>query len=330
MKTTAQNSGELLAMAGGYRSSIILMSAVQLGICDVLYDQVYSAPELAKILKTDIRALEILLNALVSLDFLEKEGGRYKNSQKSNDYLVEGKENYLGDLFKHDFHLIKRWIQLPEVIATGKPVPRNQNAWSSGQQRDFIMAMENLAKASARQLLKVLDLSTVRRFLDVGGGPGTFSIMFCQHYPEMHAVVFDLPEVTEIAKGQIKQSGLEDRVTAHRGDYNLDPLGNGYDMVFLSNIIHSIGEESIGNLFKKSFQALNPGGKIIVKDFISEENMVSPPHAAIFSVNMLIGTEEGRCYSRNEIEKWLSKNDFVSLEYLAITDQNRLVIGTKP
>lgn len=329
MKTAAQNSAELLSLTGGYRPAVILMTAVQLGIFDVLSDQNIFARELAQIMKTDMRALIILLNALVSIGFLEKEGERYKNSQKSKEMLVKGCDNYLGDIIKHDFHLTKRWIQLPEVVRTGKPVSRDQNAWSSGQQRDFIMAMENLGKNSARQLLEILDFSTVRRFLDVGGGPGTFSIMFCRQYPEMHAVIFDLPGVVTIAQEQIKQSGLDDRITTCEGDYDLDSFGDGYDVVFLSNIIHSIGEESIEKLFKKSYLSLNHGGKIMVKDFISEENMVSPPHAAIFSVNMLIGTEQGRCYSRNEIEKWLTDVNFTNLKYLALSDQNRLVIGTK-
>ena len=328
-KTDYAAIGAIQSVASGYRQGIILQTGIQLNVFHALSEKELTAIQIAKIIGTESRATELFLNALVSLGYLDKREGKYKNAPDAEKYLVLGRPHYIGDMLRHDYHLIQRWINLPEVVRTGEPVPRDGGGRSKEELRDFIMAMENLGRQSAEQVLEVLDLSGTKKLLDVGGGPGTHAILYCRRYPGMKAVVFDLPDVVEIAEEEIRKSHMTGRVSTHAGDYLEDSLGTGFDAALISNIIHSLGEDEIVQLFSKAYSALLPNGKIIVKDFIIEEDMTSPRFSAIFAINMLIGTERGRCYTRNETERWLAQAGFGNLEYCAVTEQTRLVIGYK-
>lgn len=320
---------EIRDVSGGYRRAITLLAGVRLGIFTALSGRASTAQDLSTMLKTETRATEILLNALASIGFLEKTDGKYSNSAKSENYLVRNKTYYLGDILSHEFSLIGRWLTLPEVVLRGNPVPPQYRDAGGDGLKDFILGMANIAQTSARQTLNVLDLTGVSQMLDLGGGPGTYSIIFCRRYPELRAVVFDRPEVTEIAGEQIAAAGMMERITTLSGDFFINNIGSDYDLVFISNIIHSLGKEAINALLKKSFQSLKPGGRIVVKDFILDEDMTSPQDAALFSINMLTATREGRCYAESEVRDLLGKAGCKDFEYKIVNEEDRLVIGRK-
>jgi cyclopropane fatty-acyl-phospholipid synthase-like methyltransferase len=155
-----------------------------------------------------------------------------------------------------------------------------------------------------------IDLSGARRLLDLGGGPGTAALVFAQRWPGLACVVFDLPGPAAIAAEQIAAAGLGDRVTVRAGDFHTDDPGADYDVVYVSNIIHQMDAPATRELFRTCARALVPGGRILVKDFFLEDDRVNPPSAAVFSVNMLAGTERGKSYTRSETIALLAEAGF--------------------
>jgi hypothetical protein len=131
------------------------------------------------------------------------------------------------------------------------------------------------------------------------------------------------------AREEIEKAGLCSRIETRVGDYFRDEFGEGFDLVYISNIIHSMGPEDIPMLFGKSHRALVPGGTIIVKDFFLEDDRISPNVAALFSVNMLVGTEAGRSYTLRETQEMLSRAGFSGFRTVEVAAASQLLIARK-
>lgn len=168
----------------------------------------------------------------------------------------------------------------------------------------FVLGMHNIASLKAKDIIKLINLKGVKTALDLGGGPGTYSIEMSKR--GVHVTLFDLPETIEIAQ-EIMRKASGTPVHTLSGDFMVDDIGKGYDLIFISQIFHAYSEQDNMYLVKKCRKALNEGGRIVVQEFPISTNRVHPPQSALFSINMLVNTEGGRCYSSDEIKSWLQK-----------------------
>ena len=166
--------------------------------------------------------------------------------------------------------------------------------------------MRNLAEQSVPALLERLDLSPYRSLLDLGGGPATYSIAFCRQYPNLRATVFDLPEAAVWGRQNVAEAGLSDRIAFREGDFHVDPLGEGYDFVLISSIIHSYPPALNRALLERCAAALAPGGVVAVKDFFVAPDRSGPVFSLLFGINMLVNTDGGDVFSREEVREWLA------------------------
>ncbi len=317
-----------------YMQSRILLTAIRLGLFGILgHRGPVEAGEVAEAAGADPRACAMLLDALCAMGFLAKEDGRYRVATGREDYLVPGGAHYVGDILGHHERLWDRWSKLTEVVTSGKPVPRKEAPGAredEGARRDFILGMANIGAQGARELVRALDPRGPMTLLDVGGGPGTYALQFAEHNPELRAVVFDLPEVVPIAEEQVAARGLGERVSAVGGDYLRDELPAGNQLALLSNIIHSLGPEANRNLFGRIFRSLEPGGRLILKDFFVERDRTGPLWPAVFSINMLVGTEEGRSYSEEEVLGWLGDAGFSPGARLTVARHSTVLLLHRP
>jgi len=166
--------------------------------------------------------------------------------------------------------------------------------------------MHDRAVRQAPAVVAQIDLSSVTRVLDVGGGSGAYSMAFVRAKDGISATVFDLPDVLPLTRTYIQQEGLSERVNTVPGDYLKDGLGRDFDLVFLSAIIHSNSPSENAQLILKCARALRPGGCVVVQDFIMDEERLTPSHGAIFALNMLVGTESGDTYTEAEVSGWMT------------------------
>jgi cyclopropane fatty-acyl-phospholipid synthase-like methyltransferase len=155
--------------------------------------------------------------------------------------------------------------------------------------------------AIAPRLAPQVDLSKKRRLLDLGGGPGTYAIFFCRHHPDLKATVFDLETTRPFAEKVFERFDMKDRITFHGGDYLKDEIPGTYDVVWLSHILHGEGPDECRTLVQKAVSVLEPGGLILIHDFILDDTLDRPLFPALFSLNMLLGTAKGQSYSEGQI-----------------------------
>lgn len=167
--------------------------------------------------------------------------------------------------------------------------------------------MHNLTILRTEDIINAVGLEGVKTMLDLGGGPGTNAIAMVKK--GVKATIFDVPETIKIAKKVARHEDVKG-INFIAGDFHVDSIGSKYDLILISQIFHAYSAEENIALLSKCREAVNPGGRVVVQEFPINDALTSPPHSALFSVNMLVGTEKGRCYSPREIKSWLAEAGF--------------------
>jgi predicted O-methyltransferase YrrM len=309
------------------------MVANRLDVFNTIGDGALGAREIARRCGSRVRSTKLLLDACVALGFLERPRGRYVNSPQALQLLVRGKPSYIGDGVNHADGLWMRWAHLTESVRTNRRASAPMSPEDAGTSfSDFILAMHNRALRTAQTLADNLDLSRRRQLFDAGGGPGTYSISLVRKNPKLKAIVFDLPPAIEIAKSLISKSGVADRISTRAGNYFRDDFEKGNDVVLFSAIFHAMAPRWATTLLRKAYASLARGGLVVVQETLIEESKVAPVFAALFSLNMLVNTGEGRSYSGKEIMSWMRETGFRAARVQALPPPagTSLVIGRKP
>ncbi len=317
-------------LVDGFRTAQIVMTANRLGVFALLDRGSLKASEIADSLQVSMRGITILCDALVSLELLEKESGRYRNSETTIQYLLPSSPFGKSALLLHSARLYNRWGTLYETVKQGKPLEDDPNRPELARNdADFALAMADSARIPARETASELDLTEVRRLLDLGGGPGTFAIELARVNPDLSVVIMDSEKTLQVAARNVKAAGLSDRINLKIGDAFLDDPGRNFDFVLLSNVVHSYSDEKNRELIGRCALALRPGGRICVKDFILSPDRTSPVGAALFAVNMLVNTEEGNCYTLEEMRDWFETGGLRYEEARPVSRFSMLVLGRK-
>ncbi len=305
--TAEWNVGMMLGISSGYWRGCALQAGVRLKVFTVLSGTSKDAAEVARDIGAEMRATGMLLDALAAMRLLVKKEGRYENSDFTEKHLVCGLANYMGHIILHHHHILDGWAQLDTAVVTGKKVVRRSYG-AEIERESFLLGMFNLAMGLAPQLVAQFDLSGRKRLLDLGGGPGTYAIHFCRANPQLTAFILDRPTTEPFARETVARFDLSERIGFIGGDFNVDPISGGpYDVAWLSHILHSNSPRQCQDCIEKTVAALEPGGLILIHDFILEDTKDGPEFAALFSLNMLIGTDGGCSYSRAEIFAMLKK-----------------------
>lgn len=321
MTSNGWHPGSILELSGAFWKTCTLHAAVKLDIFSVLDARRLSAEEVAAQAGTGDDATARLLDALAAMGLLIKEEGLYANTDAASAYLSTSSPQYLGYMILHHHHLVGLWKNLDESVRTGKPV-RDSNAGDGAEEEDeeereaFLMGMYNNANLMAPQLVRQVDLEGRRRLLDMGGGPGTYAIWFCRQYPELTAVVFDLPTTRPFAEKVIEEAGMSGRIGFEAGSYLDQDLPGGFDVVWMSHILHGEGFADCGDMIQRAWNALEPGGMVVIHEFIMNDDRSGPAFPALFSLNMLVATGDGRAYTKKEISQMLEKSGFKDIRRL--------------
>jgi SAM-dependent methyltransferase len=332
MTTTEWTIPDLLQLSGGYWSTCALHAGVKLDIFSALDAAPMSAEEVAQLRHSDLRATGMLLDALSALGLLEKRGPTYLTTPFASQTLSKSSPGYLGHIIMHHHHLMPGWARLDEAVSSGGPLRGSVSQGDDERVREsFLMGMLNLASLVAPRIAQSLRLSGWHRILDLGGGPGTYAINFCRANPELTAVVYDLPTTRVFAEKTIADFGYSERIDFVSGDFHVDPLPSGFDAAWLSHILHSDGPEACVELLRKAVAALNPGGVLMVQEFILDDAKGSSPFPALFSLNMLLGTEAGRSYSESELSEMMRSAGLSDVHRLVVELPNgaRIIRGRK-
>ena len=321
---------ELAAVVSGFRQSRLILTAVELGVFTALRGGPRSSDDVASALGTQPRATDRLLNALVAVGLLIKEDGLFSNGETASRHLVRGEKAYMGNI-EHSIHLWEYWSRLTEAVRSGAVADRVRLTDRGEEWREaFMSAMHYRALGQAPGDVNQIDFHDAVSVLDVGGGTGVYAMAMMKVKRDLRATVFDLPGIVPITRRYIDAAQLADRIDAVPGDYLRDELPAGFDIVFLSAIVHSNSFDENAGLIRKCAAACNPGGRVIVQDFIMDEDRVTPPHGALFAINMLVATEGGDTFTEAEVRQWMEEAGLTDVIRRDTPSGAAQVVGTKP
>jgi (2Fe-2S) ferredoxin/predicted O-methyltransferase YrrM len=309
----------------GFMPSRCILTALELDIFTAVGDGA-KAEQIGTRIHANARAAGMLLNALVALGLLSKSGDNYKNTPESARFFVQGsKDNHRNGLL-HVANIWHSWSTLTGAVRSGSRVPIDGDdipEWTS----NFIAAMQRIAKDRAPLVVKALGTAGVRRILDLGGGSGAYSIAFAKACPDVHCEILDIPEVVPLSGEYVRQAGVSAQVGLRAGDMLHDGFGSGYDLIMLNAICHMFSEEQNRDIFRRARRALAPNGRLAVQDFILNPDKTGPQHAALFSLNMLVGTDAGASYSEIEYTDWMKAEGFNEIRRINLPGPSDLMVG---
>lgn len=313
MDMKPQVSSDLIdSMVKGYEISQILFTAVNHDIFSLL-GKPLTAEETADIINAEPVIMEKFLNALVALNLLVKEDGKYQNTKLSELFLVKESPFYQGHLIKlvENGYSGAASIDLQEAANNSRE--RNR-AFESAFTENFILAMaEGAMRGNLQQTVSEVcrqpEFKRAKKLLDLGGGHGLYALAFVQQKPQLKAVVFDLPSVVNIAQEFIQEYSLENRVAAEAGNFNSDDLGEGYDIIFASDIFYR-KKEAVRNVLQKIYRGLNPGGLVILKHWFLNEDGTGPLTVVLFDFKLSLRGNNHYIYTCPEFTTLLEESGF--------------------
>jgi 2-polyprenyl-3-methyl-5-hydroxy-6-metoxy-1,4-benzoquinol methylase len=340
MKTKRVNTDSLkrwqiqaLGLAEGFFESQVLYTVNELGVFDLLAEDPRTVDELASEIPADSEALTRLLNTAVAIGLLAIDGGRYRNGPLADRVLVSGRPGYMGNWMRLMSRWMKVWTHLTESVRTGQAA---QDPWQHlgkdpGYTKDFILGMHDYAQLRGSEIVSHLDFGGGLRLLDLGGGPGTYAILFAKRWPDLRVTVFDLPDVVRIAADNAQAAGLNGRVSTEAGNYHADEVGADYDVVFISDVLHQEDPETCRLILQKANRALKPGGRLVVQGMFLNEDRVSPRWPLMHSLLLLMLYGGGRAYTANETIGFMEAAGFTNgrLQRMSLLNVNSLILGDK-
>jgi ubiquinone/menaquinone biosynthesis C-methylase UbiE len=274
------------------------------------------------------------MNGLVATRFLVRSGEKFAMVPDVAAYLVSGKQSYMGGLLTHlSRDLVSRWVQLAEVVRTGKPA-NTVNQQESGSEffARFVEDIFNMSYPVARAAADAIFSKTKKpaSVLDIAAGSGVWGIAMAQKSPHVSVTAVDWPDVVAVTKKVVGKHNLCNRFTFVEGDMHAADLGQGHRLATLGHILHSEGEVASRQLLRRVFEVLAPGGTILIAEFLPNDDRRGPATPLIFAVNMLVNTDQGDTFTFKEIKSWLAETGFRKIRQLNTPGPSPLILADKP
>lgn len=324
----------IIRLSTSYWESQTLLTANRLRVFDVMADGARTADEVATELHLDPRGTALFLRACVGLGYLEEAAGRFQNTPVAATFLVSRSPAFMGNVIRYSDQLYGAWGQLEGSLRAGKPALPAETYLGDdpARTRGFVMAMHERALGIARVLVNVLDLQGRRSMLDVGGGPGTYSVLLTERFPGLRSEVLELPGVAAVARELVASAGASDRVVLRDGDYHSSDFGSGKDVVLMSGMFHRESEATCRGLIERASACLEPGGLLVVSDVFTDEGGALPTFAAMFGLNMMLTAPDGGVHADADVMRWMGDCGFRDMRMVPLPPPmpHRVVMGLKP
>ena len=324
----------IIRLSTSYWESQTLLTANRLRLFDVMAEGARTAEEVATALALDPRSTVLFLRACVGLGFLEEASGRFMNTPVASTFLVSRSPAFMGNVIRYSDQLYGAWGQLEGSLRAGKPALPAETYLGDdpARTRGFVMAMHERALGIARVLVNVLDLQGRRSMLDVGGGPGTYSVLLTERFPGLRSEVLELPGVAAVARELVASAGASERVVMRDGDYHSSDFGSGKDVVLMSGMFHRESEATCRGLIERASACLEPGGLLVVSDVFTDEGGALPTFAAMFGLNMMLTAPDGGVHADADVMRWMGDCGFRDMRMVPLPPPmpHRVVMGLKP
>lgn len=314
-----------------------LRSAVELNVFGELEDGPQDSVSVAAALDADRRAMAILLDALAGLGLVVKQENKYSLTEDARIYLLQSSDLYMGNYLKQNEMIDNMWKGLSNTVQTGRPAlavntdEQAQKFFPGLAEAIFPLSFAIAQKVSEE--LKIDQLAPGSKVLDVAAGAGTWSIPMALDNANVRVDALDFPSILDVTKKFTAKYGVGDRFGYVSGNWrNVAWQKDAYEVVILGHILHSEGAELSKQLLKRCFETLKPGGRIVVAEFITNNDHSGPPMATLFGVNMLMHTEIGCVFSEQELQQMLQTVGFETPQRLPLSGmaESMVMLAKKP
>jgi ubiquinone/menaquinone biosynthesis C-methylase UbiE len=331
----AVTPNRILDMGWNFARSRALATGVELNVFTHIADGKNTAGEIAVAADSNLKGMEMLLNALVGLKLLRKRPkGEYFLAPDSQQFLVRGKPSFLGDMSMDSIQSNQGWLNLTASVKTGKPYMRVDEIKTA---EDFfpplVKALFNLNYQAARYAASFLRKKgkKITNILDVASGSCVWGIGHAQEFEDAKLTAVDFPSLGKVAHEYARNFKLHDRFEFIEGDIRSVDFGdNRYDLIILGHICHSEGRVYTQKLLKKSYNALKAGGALLIAEFMPNDGKTGPAIPLLFGLNMLVNTNEGEVFTAKEFKHWLTACAFKKVEILnKAPTVSPLILATK-
>lgn len=320
----------------GFQSSFVLKAAVELDVFTAVATSSGTTTEIAKSCAASERGIRILCDYLTTLGFLHKNENGYSLTTDSAMFLDSRSPAYLGKAVPFLMHSdqLHNFSQLTTAIRKGGTAGQSHLGPEDSFWLDFARGMAPLMLPAAQAIAQYLQPAFHRIFapkvLDIAASHGIFGIAIAQQNPKAQIYALDWSNVLQVAQENARRAGLANRYHVIPGSAFEAEIGQGYDAVLVTNFIHHFDPPASESLLKKFFAAMNPGAQLVILEFVPNEDRVSPPSAAMFSMTMLANTEHGDAYTFAELSRMCGNAGFGNIKLIPLeAGPNALVVANK-
>ena len=322
-------------LARNFWHSAILRAGIKLDVFSLLENDSLTSDEVASRIDASSRYTQAFLDCCVVMDLLDNKEGKFTNSSTTSKFLVKGKAAYVGDHALHHTNTWASWGRLDEVIKDGKTLLPYETGFVDANTywTDYMIGQHNRATSGqGHYLVKSLDLRERKKLIDLGGGAASYSIALCKANPHLKAVVVDEKEPLEVARPLVEESNLQDQITLLEGSFFGTDLGAGYDVCLISGVVLIKPEKDCRELFKLALDILEPGGLVVVQDYMRLDDNPERNHLdTLEDLYVLVAFDPGAGNREGaQIASWLEDTGFIDAKKIPLPTQLGLITAEKP
>lgn len=336
------NPSHIMQTATAFWASKVLLTAVEFDLFSVLGDGSMTASQLGEALELHPRGTYDFFDALVALNFLERDGdgpeGRYKNTPETGAFLDKKSPMYIGGMPEMlNARLFGFWNHLGTALKTGQPQNEVKTHGKSlfeglyaseAKLGQFLEAMSGVQAGNFHQLAAKFDFSRYKTVSDIGGALGLLSRIVGTHHKHLTFTTFDLPPVAPHAQKHIDEAGMTERITVVAGDFFVDDLPKA-DVITMGNILHDWNLEKKKILIKKAYDALPEGGAFIAIENLIDDARRENAFGLLMSLNMLIELGDGFDYTGAQFRSWCGEVGFKRFEIIGLAGPASAAVAYK-
>ena len=300
----------------GYQRTAAIKAAIELDVFTEIAAGATTIDALAKRCTAAPRGLRALLDRLVVDEFLTHEADRYGLTATSAAFLDRNAPGYIGSAitFISSPRIVECFTHLTEAVRRGGTAVSDEGTLGADDPVwvEFARSMAPIAGMSGLLLGNLLGVEQAPgwKVLDIAAGHGLFGIVLARLNPRVEVTAVDWKNVLAMATENAKASGVADRFRTIPGSAFDVPFGDGYDLVLLPNFLHHFDPPTCEQLLAKVHAALAPGGRVVILEFVPDEDRLGPPDAVRFSLVMLASTAGGDAYTFSEYQRMLERAGF--------------------
>ncbi|MCC6485262.1 MAG: hypothetical protein IT209_10490 [Armatimonadetes bacterium] len=302
----ASRVSEILTMLKSFKEARALLSAYELGLLSRLAMSAVSAAELSREKDLDERAVRALLDALVAMRIVRKRNGRYRLSSAGSQLMADR-----GETLDDASLAWRQWSEMNQVIQQGRTVVDSAQVVEEAE-RAKKRLQSGLADESWVQRLPIGNAKTI---LDVGGSAPAELIRLALAHPDVHCSALHLPGVVPEIERAVERAGMSERIAVIPGNYLFDQLPSGFDVVWISGVLPLHAEEPNRALLRNASEALNSGGRVLIRDLLLDEKQATEVDHTLFRLRTLASPNAVEAYTVQDVIRWLSDAGFIEATY---------------